>query len=116
MSSNVSKQSLDALANTALTAMLLGIDSEQPRVEYALDSGGAGGALSTLVRQRFQVESPEDHSFISGVHEGFDLALGVAAALFNNPLDLEFQCVAIEVQLAAAIEEWNSALHEPVPA
>jgi predicted alpha/beta-fold hydrolase len=101
----VSKQSLNALANTTLTTMRIGVASQTPKVEYALHEVGAGGAFREFLISRFSVGG--DDRFLSGAAEGFALGLAAAAIVMTNPLDLAAQCDALEAEIAAESQHWG---------
>jgi hypothetical protein len=104
MNQVVSKESLDALANVALTTMQIEADDDATKAEYNLHEFGAAGALGKLLVERFIVESGD--RFGEGVGEGFELGLAVAAAIQTNPLDLPGTCDAIEAALDYASQHW----------
>jgi hypothetical protein len=106
MNQTVSKQSLDALANTALTAMRIGAESETPRVIYSLNDFGADGAFRELIASRYNKTKSVDR-FLVGLSEGFELGSTVAAAIQSNPLDLSRTCDTIEAALDNATPDWG---------
>jgi hypothetical protein len=113
MSQAVSRESLNALANVAMTSILTG-DRDEHRVEHALADGGAAEALAKVLDRDYNAArfSP----FFEGYLAGAELGINIAAAVASNPLDLSALRDAITAEIVASSAYWPEGCLKPAEA
>ncbi len=102
MSQTVSKQSLDAIANLAITELKIRADGDtRAKAQFNL-AGSSGEALYKLLDGPNGGNSEEVRAQLSGFTDGVEFGLAIAAAILTHQHDTDAICRAVKMELEAA--------------